>query len=268
MTFEFKDAFKKLTTHEPFKWQTRLYTDYFSLGKLPDVIDIPTGLGKTSIMAIWYLAFKAGVALPERLPRRLIYVVDRRAVVDQATRIAEQIKETSNNNELPVSTLRGQYVDNKAWLEDPVAPAIIVGTIDMIGSRLLFSGYGVSRKMRPYHAGLLGADTLIVLDESHLAPPFEKLLEAIAKNRAGCRPIAAERQHIVPPFKLLSLSATGQRRDGERFQLDKAKGDLDDPIVAMRLKARKNLRLIESETKSTSTEPCAKELAEQAWAAF
>jgi len=34
--------------------------------------------------------------------------------------------------------------------------------------------------MRPYHAGLLGVDTLVALDEAHLVPSFEKLLEAIA----------------------------------------------------------------------------------------
>jgi hypothetical protein len=33
--------------------------------------------------------------------------------------------------------------------------------------------------MRPYHAGLLGADALIVLDEAHLVPPFEALLQSI-----------------------------------------------------------------------------------------
>ena len=51
--------------------------------------------------------------------------------------------------------LRGQHLDNRLWLEDPAAPAIIVGTVDMIGSRLLFEGYGVTPRMRPVHAGLI-----------------------------------------------------------------------------------------------------------------
>ena len=151
-------------------------------------LDISTGLGKTAVMAIWLLARMEGAAIP----RRLVYVVDRRAVVDQATEVAGTLREAVgrhpelgaalrlNGRLLPISTLRGQYVDNKQWLEDPSSPAIIVGTIDMIGSRLLFEGYGVSRKMRPYHAGLLGADALVVLDEAHLVPPFEMLLDAIA----------------------------------------------------------------------------------------
>ncbi|MCY4515412.1 MAG: type I-U CRISPR-associated helicase/endonuclease Cas3, partial [Candidatus Tectomicrobia bacterium] len=95
----------------------------------------------------------------------------------------------------------------------PPAPAIIVGTVDMIGSRLLFSGYGVSRRMRPYHAGLLSADTLVVLDEAHLVPQFEKLLEAIADGAETFGPKTQQDREIVPPFRLLSLSATG-RNDG------------------------------------------------------
>ena len=58
----------------------------FRDGKLPPAVDIPTGLGKTAVMAIWLLARAAGA----RLPRRLVYVVDRRAVVDQATDFAER----------------------------------------------------------------------------------------------------------------------------------------------------------------------------------
>ena len=159
-------------------------------------LDIPTGLGKTAVIAVWLLARAAGASIP----RRLVYIVDRRAVVDQATEVANTLREAVqrhpnlgaalklNDRPLPISTLRGQHVDNKQWLEDPSLPAIIVGTIDMIGSRLLFEGYGVSRKMRPYHAGLLGADTLVVLDEAHLVPPFEMLLDAIASNSAPVAP--------------------------------------------------------------------------------
>ena len=51
-------------------------------------VDIPTGLGKTSVMALWLIAIAEGA----NLPRRLVYVVDRRAVVDQATRFAELLR--------------------------------------------------------------------------------------------------------------------------------------------------------------------------------
>ena len=50
----------------------------------------------------------------------------------------------------------------------------------MIGSRLLFSGYRSSYKQRPLDAGLLGQDSLLVLDEMHLSKPFEKLVKSIS----------------------------------------------------------------------------------------
>lgn len=178
-----------------------------------------------------------------RLPRRLVYVVDRRAVVDQTTTVADDIKSSSEDEGLRVSTLRGQHVDKREWLEDPTAPAIIVGTVDMIGSRLMFSGYGVSRKMRPFHAGLLGADALVVLDESHLVPPFERLLEAIETDNAAFGPQDETNSRIVPPFKLLSLSATALGRKGTPFQLEQGKGDLDDKVVKSRLEAKKRLTI-------------------------
>jgi CRISPR-associated endonuclease/helicase Cas3 len=141
---------------------------------------------------------------------------------------------------LPISTLRGQYVDNREWLEDPAAPAIIVGTVDMVGSRLLFEGYGVSRKMRPYHAGLLGADTLVVLDEAHLVPPFEHLLRSVATEPAlrsrddWCR-------QCVPPFRLLSLSATGRTRSDNAVGL--TDNDREHEVVRRRLNAKKSLQI-------------------------
>ena len=232
----------------PFPWQVELLKR-FENGSDVGVLDIPTGLGKTSVMAIWLVARTLGA----RLPRRLAYVVDRRAVVDQATDVAlglrafveenQAIKEQLrlNGRPLPISTLRGQHVDNREWLADPTLPAIIVGTVDMVGSRLLFEGYGISRKMRPYHAGMLGADTLVVLDEAHLVSPFEKLLEAIADGAEQFGPRGKAARALIPSFKLLSLSATG--RASNRPSLGLSANDFDHPIVDRRLWAQKRISL-------------------------
>ena len=237
---EFDSNFEGLKGFSPFEWQKHLYHDYFVKGDIPTALDIPTGLGKTSVMVLWYLAWKTGAAVP----RRLVYVVDRRAVVDQATTEAEEIRKKSQDPTLRVSTLRGQYLDNKEWLADPAAPTIVVGTVDMVGSRLLFSGYGVTRKMRPYHAGLLGTDTLVVLDEAHLVPPFEKLLEAIANGAETFGPKAQRDREIVPPFKLFSLSATGRSERADRQNTFYLLSDhWKDEAVRKRLEACKRLTI-------------------------
>ena len=47
---EFDANFKALTGHDPFPWQRRLFGALFA-GELPSGVDIPTGLGKTAVMA-------------------------------------------------------------------------------------------------------------------------------------------------------------------------------------------------------------------------
>lgn len=263
---EFARQFAFLTGHSPLQWQTRLFRRFLDAdGGIPPALDLPTGLGKTMVMAIWLIARTVN----RRLPRRLAYVVDRRAVVDQATEIAIELRERVKQNgefqrslgleerSLPISTLRGQHVDNQEWLENPAAPAIIVGTVDMIGSRLLFEGYGTSRKMRPYHAGLLGADSLVVLDEAHLAPPFERLVESIAKDEREFGPRGSLRG-IVPAFRLMSLSATRRTDVAGTFRLIDA--DFDD-VVMQRLNACKRLSI----ENLADGEKLPERLAKEAW---
>ena len=82
----FATHFLLITGHEPFKWQKQLFAKLLN-GDVPLVLDLPTGAGKTSVMAIWLVALSRRAALP----RRLFWVVDRRAVVDQATDEADRI---------------------------------------------------------------------------------------------------------------------------------------------------------------------------------
>lgn len=247
----------------PFPWQQTLLKRLLD-GLEVGVLDIPTGLGKTSVMAIWLVARAMGA----KVPRRMAYVVDRRAVVDQASDVALELRAFVEQNHqfkerlqlgdrpLPISTLRGQHVDNREWQNDPSSPAIIVGTVDMVGSRLLFEGYGVSRKMRSYHAGLLGADTLVVLDEAHLVPPFEKLLEAIAEGQQCYGPRKNSHRLIVPPLNLLSLSATGRASDRPLLGLED--DDFEHPVVVQRLSAEKRVSLAELSEDEQLTEFLAK----------
>ena len=245
-------AFKTLIGHRPFRWQSRLF-DLLLAGQPPAAVDVPTGLGKTSVMALWLIA----LVRCADLPRKLIYIVDRRAVVDQATRFAADLRERIpselaaelevGDKGLPVSTLRGGKVDDRAWLDDPSKPAIVVGTVDMVGSRLLFEGYGVSRGMRPYQAGFVGADTLFVLDEAHLCAPFEALLREVEEHRDNTfGPVGrhAAPDAITPPVRLMSLSATGRSAlDSGRMTFRLESADREEEVVRQRLNANKRLGL-------------------------
>ena len=265
---DFAKCFEILTENPPFAWQIKLY-ERFLADEIPASCDIPTGLGKTSVIVIWLLALAEKlIENPQesKVPRRLVYVVDRRVIVDQATDEAQKILcklkefENSDNEDLSniftalqnssffaerkkddkeidvvaLSTLRGEYADNREWCLDPSRPAIIVGTIDMIGSRLLFSAYGgVGESYKALQAGLLGQDSLIVIDEAHLSPAFMEMLRPL-KNLVN-------RKNTIKRFEIMSLSATPLiDEESEPFTLEKdAPEDLTNPIAESRLNADK-----------------------------
>ncbi len=248
----FADQFQRLTGGDavPFPWQARVW-EHLRRGEVPAAVDVPTGLGKTSVLACWLLAHASRAAdSPGKLPRRLVYVVDRRAVVDQASSEAETLAVNWHKVAGPASpglrlgTLRGQHIDSGAWLDAPGDLAIVVGTVDMIGSRLLFSGYGVSPGMRPVHAGLLGTDTLLVLDEAHLAPSFAAMIRSVA----GDPTLAGTFRPPAPPFSVMALSATQRPGEGVEDGAPPTIIRLDDtdranPTVSKRLHAPKAVEL-------------------------
>ena len=106
---------------------------------------------------------------------------------------------------------------------------MILGTVDMIGSRLLFNGYGCGFKFKPLHAGFIGQDTLLVHDEAHLEPAFQELIEAIELEQLRC--------HEFRRLRIMALTATSRGSNEENSVFTGA--DRKHPVVKKRFEARK-----------------------------
>src|SRR5690606_31722495 len=91
-------------------------------------------------------------------------------------------------------------------------------------------------RMRPIHAGLLGRDTLVLLDEVHLARPFEETLSAIS------RWYSPEPGALLPrPVAFVRMSATVAETSDDTFQLEEA--DRKIPRLRPRLTSHKRALL-------------------------
>jgi CRISPR-associated endonuclease/helicase Cas3 len=191
---EFTTFFHAVHGYEPFPWQSRLAQRVFAKG-WPKALDVPTGAGKTAAIdiAVFHLALESDCGTARRAPVRILFVVDRRLIVDEAydraKKVAQALTGASDDmlarvarrlcllaedprQPLAVTRLRGGVPKDSDWVRTPAQPTVVVSTVDQVGSRMLFRGYGVSDTMKSVHAGLLGADALLLLDEAHLSQPF------------------------------------------------------------------------------------------------
>ena len=251
---------------EPFLWQQRLAQEVLATGLWPPVIDLPTGAGKTSAIDVAVFALACARAT---FPRRIVFVIDRRVVVDQVAEHAEKlvlglrksadpvVREVRDEllalggdplDLLAVKALRGGGVIGNSWARWPDQPCVLASTVDQFGSRLLFRGYGVSEGMWPIHAGLTGNDCLVLLDEVHLAAPFAQTLNAIA-TRYGTT-------NLPRRWQVVQMSATPVESDGAtRFGLCGA--DLSDNGAdgfTRRMRAPKRASLLPIGKKNESAE--------------
>ena len=245
----FAAFFREVHGHDPFPWQIRLTDQVLRCGKWPKVIDLPTGTGKTAVLdtAIYALA-----AQPDISPRRVVFVIDRRIVVDQVyeraklirdriesgsagvlRQVRERLHDLSGGELLGAVALQGGVPIENEWTHRPDQPWVVVSTVDQFGSRLLFRGYGVSQRMRPVHAGLAGNDCLVILDEVHLSVPFGETLAHVAKLESGGLPRR---------FAVVEMSATPSAEGAKPFKLDSA--DLECEELRRRVKARKEAELV------------------------
>lgn len=164
MTFD--ELFKQATgNRNPYPYQMRFATG----GTLPQLLSVPTGVGKTATAILGWLWRRrfAEKAIKTETPRRLVYCLPMRTLVEQTR--DECLKWRKNlelsGEDVGVHILMGGE-DASDWDEHPERDAIIIGTQDMLLSRALNRGYGMSRYRWPMQFGLLNNDCLWVMDET------------------------------------------------------------------------------------------------------
>lgn len=252
---------------QPFAWQERLLDELLTAGRWPDRLVAPTGAGKTAVIDVHVFA----VALTTdgrgpRLPRRLVLSVDRRSVVDShdehARHIAAllaappdailaQVAQALTGLRVPVdgaiivddaalltARLRGGAPAPRSWRYAPEACAVLTGTPDMLGSRLLLQGYGSSPRAWPQEAGLLAFDTALVVDEAHLSQQF--LLTARRLSALAVPPAALTAG--VPALQVVETTATPSAGSGRELGVEQA--DLADPVLERRMRTNKTVELL------------------------
>ncbi len=193
MTFD--DLFIKATGIErgPFPYQRRFATGSESW----PVVCVPTGLGKTAMAIlgwVWRRRF-AATATQKTTPRRLVYCLPMRVLVEQTrdevirwlhaldllagTIQIDAAKQplpatyqpptvsTKTDNRIAVYILLGGE-QSEDWDLHPMSDAVLIGTQDMLLSRALNRGYGMSRYRWPMHFGLLNNDCVWIFDEVQL----------------------------------------------------------------------------------------------------
>jgi CRISPR-associated endonuclease/helicase Cas3 len=87
----FTEVFVSLTGRAPYPWQLELFLDIVG-ERWPQVLNLPTGSGKTAVLQIWLAALAWSLQNgTSGVPRRLAWVVNRRVVVDQVTEEVEAL---------------------------------------------------------------------------------------------------------------------------------------------------------------------------------
>ncbi len=256
---DFESFFTHAVGFGPYAYQKRLAE---RLGDT-DALIAPTGLGKTAAVTLAWAWARSGLDRPPRGARRLVWCLPMRTLVEQTAAEAatwfRKLGDHLGQDRLPkVYKLMGGDVDEE-WRLHPEQDAVLVGTQDMLVSRALMRGYGMSRFGWPIDYGLLHTDALWVFDEVQLmgaSLATSAQLEGFRRGWSKLRPrsVQAEAAQGWPSLaSSLWLSATLRPEwlSTAEFRpplkvLDWKAYDADAPAVRARVHAVKHLAFAET----------------------
>ncbi|RIV28096.1 CRISPR-associated helicase Cas3' [Alicyclobacillaceae bacterium I2511] len=161
----FSALFHTATEFQPLPYQTRLALE----PTFPELLNVPTGMGKTAAVVMgwvwkrWY----AGPVVRNVTPRRLVYCLPLRSLVDQVSGEVTTWLRRLGLDKIGVHVLMAGQVD-RIWESNPENDEVLIGTQDQLLSRALNRGYGIGRARWPMDFGLLHNDVWWILDEVQL----------------------------------------------------------------------------------------------------
>ena len=127
---QFSDFFRNATSFLPYGYQSRVARD-----GLPAVVEAPTGTGKTGVILAWLWRRLYGLDR-DAAPRRLVYALPQRSLVEQVAGEARQwLANLGLADRVALHVVMGGAGESqRQWRLDMHRPAIVVGTVDSLVS--------------------------------------------------------------------------------------------------------------------------------------
>lgn len=243
----FTQFFKEVHGFEPYSW-TQEVADYaVKKGRLPDYLNAPTGMGKTSLIdvAIYALAHSLHYDNP-RHRSKIIYAVERQSVVNGTTEHVENLVDKINNPSTPamyvvhdsLKRLQGEYEtdrpavklssfhgtkrDNQSFRHLDGCE-IISTTVTQVVLRAIGRSPHVSGRVAPMHAAQVVMDGQIIIDEPHLVlHQVDALSQIIGKQKV---PLGDVKPSTLTVMGATLNSEAGKDADCYTFDVEKEQGN-------------------------------------------
>jgi CRISPR-associated endonuclease/helicase Cas3 len=192
----FDALFREATGYPPYGFQARIARD-----GLPDVVQAPTGAGKTGVILAWLWRRLYGPD-PAGTPRRLSYALPQRSLTEQVSaEVRGWLANLGLTDEVSMHVAMGARWETEGdWRDDLHKPAIVIGTADALVSKALNRALGMSRAIFPIDFALVTNGAHWVIDEPELSPQATTTMRQLAAFAA--------RLGTAEPFGLTCLSAT------------------------------------------------------------
>jgi len=260
----YAEWFAEITKKLPFPYQEQLAT----APKLPILLNVPTGAGKTAAAVLTWLWRRryADAETRQQTPRRLVYCLPMRTLVEQTyAEVKGWLGQAGSKDKVDLHLLMGGAVSNR-WEAHPEKDCILIGTQDQLLSRALNRGYGMSRYKWPIHFALLNNDCLWVMDEVQLMGAglrttaqlqgFREIFETYGPSRSLWMSATLDSELLQTVNYKPDLSQTHQLTDA----------DLLNETLKQRMQAQK--QLVKAKTECAGKEgDYTKELAKEVIAA-